>query len=72
MFFFLKKKRSQNHKIGQTNCYIMIRKRKTVERIIRSKVQNITRVFNCVHDSNSIFRPAKINLERVSARTVTP
>ena len=47
-------------------------KKETVGRIIRSKVQNLTRVFSCVHYSNSIFRPAGINLERVSARTVTP
>ena len=57
-------------KLRQTNCLIMIRKKKTVWRNIRSKVQNLTRVFNYVHDSNSIFRPARINSEIISGGTV--
>ena len=39
-------------------------------RIICSKVQNHTRVFNCLPDSNSNFRPAKINSEIISGRIV--
>ena len=35
----------------------------TFGRIIRSKVQNLTRVFNYLHDSNSNFRLAGINSE---------
>ena len=68
--FFKKKKMSRNPKkkppdgLSHNDS-----KKETVGRIIRSKV---TRVFNYVHDSNSIFRPTGINLERVSARTVTP
>ena len=70
-FFFLKMSQNQKKK-RQTNLSHNDSKKETVGRIIRSKVQNITRVFNYVRDSNSIFRPAGINLERVSARTVTP
>ena len=32
-------------------------------RIFRSKVQKLTRVFNYLHDSNSIFWPSGINSE---------
>ena len=39
-----------------------------VGRIIRSKVQNLTRVFSCLLDSN--FRPARINSELISWRIV--
>ena len=38
--------------------------------IIRSKVQNLTRVFDYLYDSNSNFPPAGMNSELVSARTV--
>ena len=54
----------------QTKCLTMFRKKKTVGRIIRSKVQILTRVFKYLHDSNSIFRPARINSELISVRTV--
>ena len=40
-------------------------KKNARRRIIRSKVQKVTRVFNYFHDSNSIFQPAGIKLERV-------
>ena len=36
---------------------------KKIERIFRSKVQNLTRVFKYLHDSNSISRLARINSE---------
>ena len=39
-------------------------------RIVRSKVHNLTRVFIYLHDSNSNFRPAGIDPELVSDRTV--
>ena len=39
-------------------------------RIIRSEVQNLTRIFISLHDSNSIFLPARILSELVSARTL--
>ena len=44
----------------------MIRKKKIpFGRIIHSKVHDLTRVFNFLHDSNSNFRPAGIKSERV-------
>ena len=39
-----------------------------VGRLIRSKVQNLTRVFNYLLDSNSNLRPARINSELISGR----
>ena len=39
--------------------------------IFSSKVQNLTVFFNSLHDSNSIFRAAGINLGTFSARTVS-
>ena len=40
-------------------------------RIICSNVQNLTRFFNYLPDSNSNFRPARINSELISVRMVT-
>ena len=69
------KKKSQNKKISQTNCHIMIRKKKkkTLDGIIRhffiesSEPHNVS---NELVDSNSIFGLAGINLESIFARMV--
>ena len=63
-----REKNVSNQKKRLTNCHIMIRKN-PYGRIIRTKVQNLTRVFNYLHDSNSIFRPAGNNSELLKAHT---
>ena len=62
--------KSQTRNIRQTSYLIMIRQI-PFGRKIRSKVQNLTCVFNYLHDSNSIFRPAGINSELLRAHTTT-
>ena len=47
-----------------------VSKKKTFGRIIRSEVQNLTHVFNYLHDLNSNFRPAGIYSEWVRDRIV--
>ena len=39
--------------------------------VFPSIVQNLTVFFNYLHDSNSIFRAARINSEKVSGATVS-
>ena len=52
---------SQNEKKKPDEVSHNDSKKEPVGRISPSKVQNLTRVFICVHDSNSIFRPAGMN-----------
>ena len=58
--------------IRQTNDLIMILEKIPVGRIVRSKVQNLTHVCKCLPDSNSNFRPARINSELISGSMVLP
>ena len=56
-------KNASNPNNRQTN-YLIMSLKQTLGRIIRSKVQNLTRFFNNLPASNSNFRPARINSEK--------
>ena len=56
-------------KIRQTNYLLTIRKI-PVGRIIPSEVQNLIRVFNYLHDSNSMFRSASFKSKLIFGRIV--
>ena len=73
MFFFFFQKMFQNPQIRQMNYLKMFRKKSLSDELFHhfsSKVQNLTRVFNYLHDSHSIFRARRINSEWVFGRTV--